>query len=74
MISVSRKLEVNPLDESVKLNRDQVWEGLVRKARNAVPFVKAITSCKVVHDLGARFVREVELLSHRGRRNRKQRP
>lgn len=63
MISVSKRLEVNPKDGSagVRLTRSQVWSGLVRKAENAVPFVEAITSCVIVERDGDRFVREVQL-------------
>ncbi|ANB75005.1 hypothetical protein AYM40_21485 [Paraburkholderia phytofirmans OLGA172] len=63
MISVSRKLEVNPADGSagIKLNRQQVWVGLVRKAENAVPYVEAITSCVVVQQQPERLIREVVL-------------
>lgn len=61
MISVSKKLEVNPASETIKLTRDQVWTGLVRKAENAVPYVKAITSCKVVQRDVDRLIREVVL-------------
>ena len=63
MISVSRKLEVNPADgsEKVRLNRQQVWEGLVRKAENAVPYVEAIEKCDIVEQKPDRLIREVVL-------------
>ncbi|WP_439672401.1 DUF1857 domain-containing protein [Cupriavidus necator] len=63
MISVSRKLEVNPHDGSaaIRLTREQVWTGLVRKAENAVPFVDAITSCIVLQRQEDQLVREVVL-------------
>jgi hypothetical protein len=63
MISVSRKLEVNPADgsEKIRLNRQQVWEGLVRKAENAVPYVEAIKRCDVIEQKPNRLIREVEL-------------
>ncbi|KAA1004897.1 DUF1857 family protein [Paraburkholderia panacisoli] len=63
MISVSRKLEVNPNDDSepVHLNRQQVWEGLVGKAKNAVPFVAAITHCSIVEQHPDRLIREIVL-------------
>jgi hypothetical protein len=38
-----------------------VWAGLVSKAENAVPYVKAITSCKVVLRETDRLIREVSL-------------
>jgi hypothetical protein len=34
----------------VPLTRDQVWQGLEQKARNAVPYVEAITECTVIHE------------------------
>jgi hypothetical protein len=63
VISVSRKLEVNPNDSSepVHLNRQQVWEGLVRKAENADPFVAAITRCSIVEQHPDRLIREIVL-------------
>jgi hypothetical protein len=63
MISVSRKLEVNPADgsEKVRLYRQQVWEGLVRKAENAVPYVEAIEKCDIVEQKPDRLIREVVL-------------
>lgn len=67
MINVSRRLKVNAPEESggVNLNRNQIWEGLVSKARNAVPFVDAITECNVVEDQGNTFIREVVLYGER---------
>lgn len=67
MINVSRSLKVNAPEESggINLNRSQVWEGLVSKARNAVPFVSAITECNVVEDKGNTFIREVVLHGER---------
>ncbi|WP_028221281.1 SRPBCC family protein [Paraburkholderia oxyphila] len=63
MISVSRKLEVNPADgsEKIRLNRQQVWQGLVRKAENAVPYVEAITKCDIVEQQPERLIRQVVL-------------
>ncbi|NBA93639.1 SRPBCC family protein [Pseudomonas sp. R5(2019)] len=61
MITVSRRLEVNPATEATHLNKDQVWQGLVNKARNAVPYVSAISRCDVIEEQGDRLIREVEL-------------
>jgi len=61
VISVSKKLEVNPAGERVQLTREQVWTGLVRKAENAVPYVNAITRCDVVLRETDRLIREVDL-------------
>jgi hypothetical protein len=46
MIFVSHALPVNVPDEP-RLGRQQVWEGLVLKANNALPFVPAMTYCEV---------------------------
>lgn len=67
MINISRRIQVNAESEAngVSLNRSQVWEGLVSKARNAVPYVSAITECNIVEDQGDRFIREVVLHGER---------
>ncbi|GLE53637.1 SRPBCC family protein [Mycobacterium montefiorense] len=39
----------NPLGAK-PLDRHDVWRGLERKARDAVPYVAAITSCKIVRE------------------------
>ena len=46
MIFVSHALPVNG-ENAAFLNRDQVWEGLVMKANNALPFVPSMTDCVV---------------------------
>src|SRR5580700_9899634 len=46
MIFVSHALPVNVPDEP-RLDRQQVWEGLVLKANNALPFVPSMTYCEV---------------------------
>ncbi|WP_321967809.1 SRPBCC family protein [Burkholderia cepacia] len=63
MISVSRTLEVNPSDGAaqVQLSREQVWQGLVSKAENAVPYVKAITQCEIIEQQPERLIREIVL-------------
>jgi hypothetical protein len=63
MISVDRSLEVNPpgTPEYLLLDRDAVWGGLVRKAEDAVPFVKAITSCQILERDATGFTREIVL-------------
>ncbi|WP_088288256.1 SRPBCC family protein [Kineosporia sp. A_224] len=52
MIFVSHALPVNAPDQPA-LTRADVWEGLVRKANNALPFVPAMTECQVVERLSA---------------------
>lgn len=46
MIFVSHALPVN-VDGEPKLDRAAVWDGLVRKANNALPFVPSMTYCEV---------------------------
>jgi ketosteroid isomerase-like protein len=61
MINVDRSVEVNPLGTlpGAMLDRDDVWAGLMRKAENAVPFVKAISDCRILEHDATGFVREV---------------
>ena len=47
MIYVSHQLPVNEPDQPT-LTRADVWDGLVLKANNALPFVPAMTECEVV--------------------------
>jgi hypothetical protein len=48
MIFVTHQLPVNVPGEPV-LNRAAVWDGLVLKANNALPFVPSMTYCEVTH-------------------------
>ncbi len=47
MIYVSHQLPVNEPDQP-HLTRADVWDGLVMKANNALPFVPSMTFCEVV--------------------------
>ena len=47
MIYVSHQLPVNPPGQP-RLDRAAVWNGLVLKANNALPFVPSMTFCEVV--------------------------
>jgi hypothetical protein len=47
MIFVTHQLPVNEPDEPM-LDRSAVWDGLVLKANNALPFVPSMTYCEVV--------------------------
>ena len=51
MIYVTHQLPVNAPGEP-RLNRAAVWDGLVLKANNALPFVPSMTFCEVIarHD------------------------
>jgi hypothetical protein len=60
MIFVSHALPVNE-DGQPRLDRAAVWNGLVLKADNALPFVPAMTRCDIVLRHGpASFDRDIE--------------
>jgi hypothetical protein len=60
MFTISRSLPVNDRNnpEQMILTRDQVWQGLVLKAENAVPFVPGMTACEVLEWSDQQLVRE----------------
>lgn len=60
MFVVSDRRAVNP-PGAPRLDRAQVWEGLVLKAREPVRFVPAISRCRVLERGDDWFVREVVL-------------
>lgn len=65
MIYVSHDLPVNPPGE-VHLDRAAVWDGLLRKARNALPFVPSMTFCEVLARHSATvFDRDIEFRGQR---------
>ena len=67
MIKVSRRIPVNEPGQPT-LTRSDVWRGLVMKADNALPFVPAMTHCKVLNREGENvFVREIEFRGERCR-------
>ncbi|OUS87620.1 SRPBCC family protein [Rhodococcus sp. NCIMB 12038] len=47
MIFVTHSQPVNTDDDKVPVTRAQLWDGLVQKANNALPFVAAMTDCTV---------------------------
>ena len=47
MIFVTRAIPINE-PGAARLDRAAVWEGLVRKANNALPFVPVMSECTVV--------------------------
>ena len=60
MIFVSHALPVNQ-DGQPRLDRAAVWNGLVLKADNALPFVPAMTRCDIVERYGpTSFDRDIE--------------
>src|SRR5262245_23377910 len=67
MIEVSKRIPVNEPGHPA-LTRSDIWKGLVMKADNALPFVPAMTHCKVLHrESDTVFVREIEFRGERCR-------
>jgi len=67
MIKVSRRIAVNEPGQP-ELTRRDVWQGLVMKADNALPFVPAMTYCQVLNrETDKVFVREIEFRGERCR-------
>ncbi|RTL66144.1 MAG: DUF1857 family protein [Pseudonocardiaceae bacterium] len=61
MIFSELTLPANP-PGAVHLDRARIWEGLEQKARDAVPYVEAITECRVIENVSDTvFDREVLL-------------
>jgi hypothetical protein len=61
MFAISAVLDINPPGISPVLSREQMWQGLVMKAENALPFVPAMQSCEVIERLDDGFIREIVL-------------
>lgn len=62
MITVSRTLPINagrPAGEP-PLTRHQVWQGLVMKAENPVPFVATMDACRIVERTANGLVRDCD--------------
>ncbi|MEV0031936.1 SRPBCC family protein [Nocardia sp. NPDC050793] len=65
MIYVTHRLPVNEAGEPT-LDRSAVWQGLVMKANNALPFVPIMTHCVVTALIDDEtFDREIELFGDR---------
>jgi hypothetical protein len=65
MIFVSHALPVNVPDEP-RLDRQNVWDGLVLKANNALPFVPSMTFCEVTErHSDAVFDRDIDFRGER---------
>jgi hypothetical protein len=70
MIFVTHQLPVNVPDEP-HLDRAAVWDGLVLKANNALPFVPSMTFCEVTQRYGDTvFDRDIALSMGQGRGER----
>ena len=65
MIFVTHQLPVNVPGEPV-LDRSAVWDGLVLKANNALPFVPSMTFCEVIQRYGDHvFDRDIDFRGQR---------
>ena len=65
MIFVSHQLPVNGPGHP-RLNREAVWEGLVMKANNALPFVPSMTFCEVTNRISESvFDRDIDFRGDR---------
>ena len=62
MIYVSREINVNEdrTRHDPRLDRGEVWQGLVLKAKNALPYVPGVARCEVIEQSDAGLVREIE--------------
>lgn len=62
MIYVSRQIRVNDdrAQRDPRLDRGEVWRGLVMKARNVLPYVPGVARCEVLEQCDGGFVREIE--------------
>ncbi|AII11018.1 AtaL-like protein [Rhodococcus opacus] len=58
MIEASKTLAVNAPD-AIELTVDDLWDGLVMKAENPLPFVRSITECTVAERFDGGLVRDV---------------
>jgi len=52
-------MPVNPPDQSPRLTKAQLYQGLVLKARDPVPFVSIMSACKVLSEHPTGLLREV---------------
>ena len=66
MYAISESVLVNRPGEH-PLTRAQMWQGLVMKAENALPFVPAMESCEIVERYADGFLREIVLRGDRMR-------
>ncbi len=65
MIFVTHQLPVNVPGEPI-LDRSAVWDGLVLKANNALPFVPSMTFCEVTERYGDNvFDRDIDFRGQR---------
>jgi hypothetical protein len=61
MYALSASFDVNPPGTTPVLTAQQVWQGLVMKAENALPFVPAMEACQIVERYPDGFLRQIKL-------------
>jgi len=59
MIHVSKEIPVEQADGQQRLTRGQIWQGLVMKAENALPFVPGMGKCEVVERFANGLIRDI---------------
>jgi hypothetical protein len=59
MVRASRTIKVNKDPREARLDRNLVWDGLVMKAENPLPFVPVISSCTVIERRADGLIREI---------------
>jgi len=67
MFSVSKSVMANGSRRAgePELDRHQIWEGLVMKAENALPYVEAMTHCELLERGDGYVLREIEFRGER---------
>ncbi|MFC9929531.1 SRPBCC family protein [Streptomyces sp. NPDC127190] len=70
MIDVIRIEVTQPVNDPAeegqyRLDRDELWDGLRRKAENAVPFIEGMSECTVLERRADGLVREVVVRGER---------
>jgi hypothetical protein len=59
MVHASRTIKVNDDPRQPRLSRSLVWQGLVMKAENPLPFVPVISGCRVLERRTDGLIREI---------------
>ena len=67
MFSVSKTVRANDDlgPDQPRLSRHQIWQGLLKKAENALPYVKAMTHCELKERGKDYLLREIEFRGER---------
>ena len=67
MFSVSKSVRANAdrAPGQPTLTRHQIWQGLLKKAENALPYVKAMTHCELKERGEGYLLREIEFRGER---------